>query len=121
MDLGKTIKAGLTQKEADDLVASWFDLFELEDYMESVMIHHKTVKPDLKKYENKYVLNYYQNCPVFRELMNSNDSEAVAYLWRIKDFKIKLNRKSMEAAPTLTTCLSCKRTNDSQACVFRRD
>jgi len=117
----ETLKQDLTQQEADVLVAKWFDMFELEDYMESIMIHHKTIRPDLKNYENKYVLNYHRNCPVFRELMSRNDSEAVSYLWRIKDFKMRLNKKSMESAPTLATCLSCKRTNDSLACVYRRD
>jgi len=113
------MKEDMTQEEADEKVAGWFDLFEIQDFAEELMVKNKTVRPDLKWSENNYVLMYYQHCPCFRELMKRDDLEAVSYLWRIKKFEVKLNRKGMEAAPTLATCLSCKRTKDSLACTMR--
>jgi len=96
-----------------------FDLFEITDFIEEEMMNNKSIKPDLKWQTSEYMINYLQNCPVFRELLHSKESKAIAYLWRIKDFKIRLNRKSMENAPTYKKCLSCLRTNKTPACKMR--
>ena len=109
----------LCDEHPEEYVRFIFDLFEIQDHAEEVMKKNRTIKPDLKWSEDDYVLNYYQHCPAFRELMKRSDPEAIAYLWRIKDFKIKLNAKVMSEAPTYNTCLSCLRNNDEPACKRR--
>jgi hypothetical protein len=94
------------------------EIFDEEEEREK-KYQMREIAPDFNLIKNKYVVHYLLNCPIFKELYHKKDKETTSILWRIKMREVKLNKETMEASPTLVTCLSCLRTNSFPACKTR--
>ena len=104
------------QFNADTLVKSWFDEFELDETAHESLLTNKLVRPLFDFNKSKYLARYILHCPKFKELFRTQSEYSTGILWEIKEFKRKLTRKGLIDVSTLVTCKNCNGYCGTKAC-----
>jgi hypothetical protein len=97
------------REEADAMVKQWFEEFEAQDEIRNQMLIKKQINP-IFDWNNKYLGAFIIHCPVFKELFNTKTDYSIDILWQIKNYKLKLCKKTMEKVITSHKCSLCSRT-----------